>query len=303
MQLLWEESLCHIKDFDIKCRIRGVSSYMETFDFLFGELIGELLLCHSDNLSKTLQSKDISAAEAQQIVFMTLKTLEDMKTEERFSAFWISAVKIAEDFGVNDPRLPRKRKVPERFGRDESVPTHFTAVDDYYREIFYQALDRIITCIRERFYQPGFRVYSKLQDLLLKCVNGSAYEDEFDFVTSFYADDICAQQLKLQLDILRVNHGVESGISLSSLFKYLRTFSTSQRMLLSEVVKIAKLIRVMPATNAVSERSLSTLRNIKSYLRSTITEVRLNSAMILNIHKEKRVTRMFYITTIGENMP
>ena len=58
-------------------------------------------------------------------------------------------------------------------------------------------------------------------------------------------------------------------------------------MLLSEVVKIAKLIRVMPATNAVSERSFSTLRNIKSYLRSTITEVRLNSAMILNIHKEK----------------
>ena len=58
-------------------------------------------------------------------------------------------------------------------------------------------------------------------------------------------------------------------------------------MLLSEVVKIAKLIRVMPATNAVSERSFSTLRNIKSYLRSTITEVRLNSAMILNSHKEK----------------
>ena len=82
LQLLWEESLCHIKDFDIKCRIRGVSSYMETFDFLFGVLIGELLLCHSDNLSKTLQSKDISAAEAQQIVFMTLKTLEDMKTGE-----------------------------------------------------------------------------------------------------------------------------------------------------------------------------------------------------------------------------
>ena len=51
---------------------------METFDFLFGVLIGELLLCHSDNLTKTLQSKDISAAEAQQIVFMTFKTLEDM---------------------------------------------------------------------------------------------------------------------------------------------------------------------------------------------------------------------------------
>ena len=62
-------------------------------------------------------------------------------------------------------------------------------------------------------------------------MNGSAYEEEFDFATSFYADDICAQQLKLQLDILRVSHAVESGDSLSSLCKYLRTFSTSQRML------------------------------------------------------------------------
>ena len=59
----------------------------------------------------------------------------------------------------------REKMVPEGFGRDESV-------DDYYREIFYQALDRIITCILERFDQPGFRLYSKLQDLLLKCVNG-----------------------------------------------------------------------------------------------------------------------------------
>ena len=58
-------------------------------------------------------------------------------------------------------------------------------------------------------------------------------------------------------------------------------------MLMSEVFIIAKLIVVMPATNAVSERSFSTLRLIKSYLRSTMTEMRLNSAMILNIHKER----------------
>ena len=50
------------------------------------------------------------------------KTLKDMKTEERFSALGISAVKTAEDLGVNEPRLPRKRNVPERLERDESVP-------------------------------------------------------------------------------------------------------------------------------------------------------------------------------------
>ena len=48
-------------------------------------------------------------------------------------------------------------------------------------------------------------------------------------------------------------------------------------MLLSEVFIIAKLIKVMPATNAKGERSFSTLCLIKSYRRSTMTEMLLNS--------------------------
>ena len=49
---------------------------------------------------------------------------------------------------------------------------------------------------------------------------------------------------------------------------------------------VAQLIIVMPATNAASERSFSVLRRIKSYLRSTMTQQRLNHLMILNINKE-----------------
>ena len=44
---------------------------------------------------------------------------------------------------------------------------------------------------------------------------------------------------------------------------------------------------VMPATNPASERSFSTMRRIKSYLRSTTGQVRLNNLMILNIYKEQ----------------
>ena len=43
----------------------------------------------------------------------------------------------------------------------------------------------------------------------------------------------------------------------------------------------------MPATNALSERSFSQLRRIKSYLRSTMTLVRLNHCMILNTYVEE----------------
>ena len=42
----------------------------------------------------------------------------------------------------------------------------------------------------------------------------------------------------------------------------------------------------MPSTNATSERSFSTLRRVKTYLRSTMGQERLNHLMILNVHKD-----------------
>ena len=42
-----------------------------------------------------------------------------------------------------------------------------------------------------------------------------------------------------------------------------------------------------PATNAVSERSASALRRVKTYLRATISQLRLNNLLVLHAHKEK----------------
>ena len=64
LQKLWLESLDFVKETEMKCRIQGVASCMKTFDF-FGTVFGELLLRHSDNLSRTLQSSSMSAAEGQ----------------------------------------------------------------------------------------------------------------------------------------------------------------------------------------------------------------------------------------------
>ena len=56
---------------------------------------------------------------------------------------------------------------------------------------------------------------------------------------------------------------------------------------MSQVCKAFRLLLVMPATNAASERSFSTLRRVKSYLHSTMTQQRLNHLMVLHIHKER----------------
>ena len=60
----------------------------------------------------------------------------------------------------------------------------------------------------------------------------------------------------------------------------------ARKLLLSEICTLAKLMLVMPATNVVSERSFSALKRVKTYLRSTTGEGRLNHLMLLQVHKE-----------------
>ena len=43
---------------------------------------------------------------------------------------------------------------------------------------------------------------------------------------------------------------------------------------------------VLPATTATAERSFSSLRRLKTYLRTTMSSQRLNHLMILHVHKD-----------------
>ena len=80
---------------------------MKSFDFYFGVSLGELLLNHSDNLSKTLQSASMSAAEGQKIADMTIRTMNSIRTDESFLLFWKLIKQKASDLNINEPMLPR----------------------------------------------------------------------------------------------------------------------------------------------------------------------------------------------------
>ena len=74
-----------------------------------------------------------------------------------------------------------------------------------YRRIFFEALDLIICGIQTRFDQPGYQVYCKLENLLLKAANKENFDEELQFVTEFYGDDLNIDQLRLHLDIMSQN--------------------------------------------------------------------------------------------------
>ena len=59
----------------------------------------------------------------------------------------------------------------------------------------------------------------------------------------------------------------------------------SSQQLLSELHTLLRLYLTIPMSNATSERSFSALRRLKTYLRSTMTQERLNHVAFLHVHK------------------
>lgn len=71
----------------MQARIIGVEAEMMNFKFLFGVRLGAFILRHSDNLSNA-QHENMSAAEGQCHVQLSLSILKMMHCDEDFSAFY-----------------------------------------------------------------------------------------------------------------------------------------------------------------------------------------------------------------------
>ena len=110
---LWIESVDIVKDAGMKAHIRGVESQMKSFNYFYGVTLEDLTLRHTDNLSRTLQKTDISAAEGQEVTAMTVQTLKT-RSDSNFSLFWKKVTMIADTLDVSAPQLPCCRKVPRR---------------------------------------------------------------------------------------------------------------------------------------------------------------------------------------------
>ena len=146
----------------------------------------------------------------------------------------------------------------------------------------------IVVCIADRFNQPGHRVYSEVEQLLLKACEQEYLDSELKSVCSFYKDDFDPPLLCSQLHSFGVDFNKEGAqnVTIFDIQDYFVSFFCAQRVLLSQVSRILQLLIIMPVTNATSERSFNVLRRVKSYLRTTMLEQQLNSLLILQIDKE-----------------
>ena len=211
-----------------------------------------------------------------------------MRKENDFNLFFKLVLTVQESTATNPPTLPRKRKAPERFEIGTGEGYHNSTVEEYYMQHYYEALDCAICTIQSCFNQPGYNMYCNLEGLLIKAANQQDFQQNFkrslNFMLMISMLVVCLLNL---LPFASPFPDTSKPVTLADCLDYLRSLLDGAQSYYSEVCKVAKVLLVMPATNAFSERCFSAMRRIKSYLCRTLGQERLKHLMLLHLHKEK----------------
>ena len=66
---------------------------MESFHLFFGLSLDHRIFSHTDNLSKTLQAKKMSACSSKRLAELTIQVLQNTRNKHSFNLFYDTVVK------------------------------------------------------------------------------------------------------------------------------------------------------------------------------------------------------------------
>jgi len=204
------------------------------------------------------------AVEACSLSHLCVKVFQKMQSDEQFDFFWQLVQRTREELVMNEPALQNTQGDHEDGGAE---PSTIDSPKVYYRHMYYQCVHAAITTIQDRFHQEDYSMYSTLEQLLIKAHTDEDYSAGLQQFTELYGADFNKSELATQLQLLScmdIKIAKES-ITFRDIHIHFQSLVDSQVPLLAQVARVVKFVLLMPATNAISERSASAMRTTRTY--------------------------------------
>ncbi|XP_060854953.1 uncharacterized protein LOC132932593 [Metopolophium dirhodum] len=253
--------------FEAKGLLKSIKTLKTSFMSIFwGDILERFNAC-----SKKLQSIQIDLGIVVEIYQSLIGFVHDIRCDDMFNDYKTRAI---EKCGISSLNTNNKREKKRKRFFDEGNGEEQVFDDEYENfkvNTYFMILDQI---------------KSDLEKIKI------AYDNLTSKYNFFYhLSELTPAEVK------------KNSESLQSLYKkisiYIRNYNLVE---VYPYIDIAlRMILCTPATNCSAERSFSTLKRVKSYLRSTMKEERLNALAVLNIESE--LTRELDYKDIIEDFP
>ncbi|XP_066948596.1 zinc finger MYM-type protein 1-like [Macrobrachium rosenbergii] len=268
---------------------KGLVKAMLEFQFILGLHTLKVIFSNTNALARYLQGHDVDVMTAKITCDATLETLKKCREEDMFSLIWEKArktatnkIEIAPD--IEEVETKKRQKKPSKRLQALSGETseELISFTDHQRAriAYYDALDRVLTEMRDRFACRDTHILTCLAKMIL----GNAVEDDFKAMSEFYNVD-----QDIPMAETAIFHNLE-GVDLNTANTVIRyLYSNALCETLPHLSEMAKNLATLPATSCSAERSFSCLRRLKTYLRSTMDQDRVSACQLK--HWELEVKR------------
>jgi hypothetical protein len=256
---------------------------IESFEFLLSVTIWYDILFAVNTISKNLQSKDMHI----DVVIDQLKCLISyFKTyrENGFASAMISSKEIATIMEIE--HVFREKRVSHRkkqFDEDANDETTQSAEKSFRIDYFLYIVDQAIFSIQSRFEQ--FQIYENIFGFLfnfktLKSLDNDGLQNKCLNLEGFLKQDLDGLDLFSELKVLKEILQIEESVPIDIL-NYIKRLDSFPNACIAY-----RILLIISVTVASAKRSFSKLKLIKSYLRLTMSQERLNGLAILSIEKK-----------------
>ncbi|XP_058783512.1 uncharacterized protein LOC131658207 [Vicia villosa] len=252
----FREALLEVSEIDLDSKIRSEARSLATnelgdFEFLMSIIIWFEILYEINLVSKLLQSKNMLIDVAMEKIKGLISFFERYR-ESRFDKTLDNAKEISIEMNI-DPVFPQRRIIRRKRQFDENLITPSVELSE----------------------EESFRLQSLDDATLESCCNhfehALKHNDRFD---------IDGRELCVELKLLR-NILPEEITGPIDILKYLKGMDY-----FSNTIIAYRILLTIPVTVASTERSFSKLKLLKSYLRSTMLQERLNGLALIAIEND-----------------
>ncbi len=275
---------------DAKAKAAGLATCLEQFRTFFGLKLCHLVFSAIEQLSTTLQGNTITAEIAIQARDAAMAYLRRQRCEEAFNSFYDYVVQDADD-KTEEPKLPRRKRIPKRINDGADNYQHKTP-REYYRQQYFEVLDILLDEIQQRLNQSTLNILSEIEVVLISASNGTLktiskkLKETYSSVINF---DKLVNQLSMLHDFVQLSkasQGIKQITKIGTICDIMNS-NDFGKLMFNEIHKLLRIYLTVPMTSATAERTFSSLRRLKTYLRSTMTQKRLNNVLLLHTHKER----------------
>lgn len=184
----------------------------------------------------------------------TIKSFEELRTDENFQKVWDKAAIISENNGFSKPNLPRIKSVPLKLGGGKKQTLN-TVQDHFCINVFNGIIDTVIMCMNSKFKENDLSLLNSMNNVLF---NESPSNESIEEVCNTYkveSNDL-SNEIKI-LNRLFINHECDPIIKKINYIK-----SNDIQTGFPSFTNILKIFLTIPTNTASNERSFSAIKNI-----------------------------------------